>query len=191
MAYVSAMCHVSKLSWLAGIFSWCCCHLPQTPLSKHVPVFAIAFGLTWIWSTLNARNFKPLDSMTPEFKNKENVIVSGFGTPYLTTLMSDYLCRARESTDRLQCEIAATTGRCCFVFQPLRVKTRTHSANSFCCGCVQALASRFQPAHSHAFPLLCIHCMQTRTDAPPVFINPITRGLPGSILGPEDLEKLE
>jgi hypothetical protein len=28
----------------------------------------------------------------------------------------------------------------------------------------------------------------TRTDAPPVFINPITMGLPGNILGPEDVE---
>jgi hypothetical protein len=29
----------------------------------------------------------------------------------------------------------------------------------------------------------------TRTDAPPVFINPIRNGLPGNILGPEDLER--
>lgn len=37
---------------------------------------------------------------------------------------------------------------------------------------------------------MCLLCcvLQTRTDAPPVFINPITMGLPGNILGPEDVE---
>lgn len=48
-------------------------------------------------------------------------------------------------------------------------------------------------AHTHhcflsavsVVPLL----LQTRTDAPPVFINPIRNGLPGNILGPEDLER--
>jgi len=30
--------------------------------------------------------------------------------------------------------------------------------------------------------------LQTRTDAPAVFINPISNGLPGNILGPDDIE---
>jgi hypothetical protein len=29
--------------------------------------------------------------------------------------------------------------------------------------------------------------LQARTDAPAVFINPIRTGLPGTILGPEDI----
>lgn len=37
-------------------------------------------------------------------------------------------------------------------------------------------------------PLLLISPLQTRTDAPAVFINPISSGLPGNILGPDDIE---
>lgn len=46
------------------------------PFAKHFPIFALATGLTIAASWLNNRNFKPVYSMAPEYKTKENIIVS-------------------------------------------------------------------------------------------------------------------
>jgi len=72
------------------------------PFSRHIPIFAAAVGITWLCSALNARNFSPVETMSPEYKTRENII--------------------------------------------------------------------------------------QRTEAPAVFINPIYNGLPGNILGPDDIE---
>jgi len=37
----------------------------------------------------------------------------------------------------------------------------------------------------HCRPVLLL---QTRTDAPPVYLNPISNGIPGNVRGPDDLE---
>lgn len=42
-------------------------------------MWAGAFAITWACSYLNSRNFSPIESMSPEFKSKENIIVSGGG----------------------------------------------------------------------------------------------------------------
>lgn len=73
------------------------------PFSRHFPIFAGAVGLTFLASYLNGRNFKPVESMGPDFKAEE----------------------------------------------------------------AKGIA--------------------TRTDAPAVFLNPVSTGLPGSILGPDDV----
>jgi hypothetical protein len=73
------------------------------PFSRHFPIFAGAAGLTLLASYLNGRNFRPVESMGPEFKAEE----------------------------------------------------------------AKGIA--------------------TRTDAPAVFLNPVSSGLPGGILGPDDI----
>ena len=51
-------------------------HTQQTPFSKFIPVFAGACGLSGLFSYLNSLNFKPIETMGPEYKTKENIIVS-------------------------------------------------------------------------------------------------------------------
>lgn len=54
------------------------CVCAQTPFSKHFPIFMLFGGLTWACSYLNNRNFKPVESMSAEYKAAEakNIIVS-------------------------------------------------------------------------------------------------------------------
>lgn len=54
------------------------CVCAQTPFSKHFPIFMLFGGLTWACSYLNGRNFKPVESMSAEYKAAEakNINVS-------------------------------------------------------------------------------------------------------------------
>lgn len=53
----------------------------QTPFAKHFPTFALFTGLTFACSWLNGLNFKPVESMSADYKAKEaqGIIVSTVG----------------------------------------------------------------------------------------------------------------